>query len=127
MGKSANGVESQRQFESMLLQDCSKSVQLQGLPPRFQEFNSELHLACGFQELTAEEHLWFYGCFKGATFAEARAYASYVLERLGLTPDAKRMAEKFSGGMKRRLSFAMSTVGNPRAIFLDEPTTGREP
>eukprot|EP00238_Polyblepharides_amylifera_P005103 CAMPEP_0196595872 /NCGR_PEP_ID=MMETSP1081-20130531/82958_1 /TAXON_ID=36882 /ORGANISM="Pyramimonas amylifera, Strain CCMP720" /LENGTH=206 /DNA_ID=CAMNT_0041920647 /DNA_START=1 /DNA_END=617 /DNA_ORIENTATION=+ len=80
-----------------------------------------------FAELTGEEHLWFYGCFRGASLGEARAYADHILGRLGLKADAGRPARDYSGGMKRRLSFAMSTVGAPRAIFLDEPSTGLDP
>jgi len=80
-----------------------------------------------FTELTAEEHLWFYGYFKGQSLVQAKEYAAYALDRLGLKKDAHRMAKQFSGGMKRRLSFAMSTVGQPKALFLDEPTTGLDP
>lgn len=37
------------------------------------------------------------------------------------------MSKTFSGGMKRRLSMAIATIGNPGIIFLDEPTTGMDP
>jgi len=53
--------------------------------------------------------------------------ADYLLQRFGLTEAADRRASTYSGGMRRRLDIAMSLVGNPRVIFLDEPTTGLDP
>ena len=50
-----------------------------------------------------------------------------LLERFGLTDVADRAAGTYSGGMKRRLDLAMSLVGTPAVIFLDEPTTGLDP
>jgi ABC-2 type transport system ATP-binding protein len=50
-----------------------------------------------------------------------------LLTRLGLTDAADRLAGTYSGGMKRRLDLAMSLVGKPAVIFLDEPTTGLDP
>ncbi|NUS82155.1 MAG: ATP-binding cassette domain-containing protein, partial [Streptomyces sp.] len=50
-----------------------------------------------------------------------------LLERFDLTDAAKKPASTYSGGMKRRLDIAMTLVGNPRIIFLDEPTTGLDP
>ncbi|KAK1186059.1 ATP-binding cassette domain-containing protein, partial [Streptomyces sp. NBS 14/10] len=47
--------------------------------------------------------------------------------RFDLTDAAKKPASTYSGGMKRRLDIAMTLVGNPRIIFLDEPTTGLDP
>jgi len=53
--------------------------------------------------------------------------AEGLLERFGLTDAADRRAGTYSGGMKRRLDLAMSLVGKPAVIFLDEPTTGLDP
>jgi ABC-2 type transport system ATP-binding protein len=53
--------------------------------------------------------------------------ASALLERFGLTDAADRKASTYSGGMKRRLDIAMSLIGDPDVIFLDEPTTGLDP
>jgi len=50
-----------------------------------------------------------------------------LLKRLGLTDAAHRSASTYSGGMRRRLDIAMSLVGKPPLIFLDEPTTGLDP
>ena len=50
-----------------------------------------------------------------------------LLEKLGLAKDAKRKVEKYSGGMKRRLSLIMALIHDPQIVFLDEPTVGMDP
>jgi ABC-2 type transport system ATP-binding protein len=56
-----------------------------------------------------------------------RQVADDLLNRFGLTEAADRRVSTYSGGMRRRLDIAMSLVGKPRVIFLDEPTTGLDP
>lgn len=58
---------------------------------------------------------------------EGRRVAAELLERFDLTEAARKPASTYSGGMKRRLDIAMTLVGDPRIIFLDEPTTGLDP
>jgi ABC-2 type transport system ATP-binding protein len=53
--------------------------------------------------------------------------ADDLLAQFGLTDAAGRRVATYSGGMRRRLDIAMSLIGNPRIIFLDEPTTGLDP
>jgi ABC-2 type transport system ATP-binding protein len=53
--------------------------------------------------------------------------ADSLLQRFGLTDAAARKVSTYSGGMRRRLDIAMSLIGNPPVIFLDEPTTGLDP
>ncbi|PPL17652.1 ABC transporter ATP-binding protein [Microterricola pindariensis] len=55
------------------------------------------------------------------------AIADDLLERFSLTDAGKRKAATYSGGMMRRLDIAMSLIGDPPVIFLDEPTTGLDP
>ncbi|OKP90400.1 ABC transporter ATP-binding protein [Paenibacillus sp. P32E] len=56
-----------------------------------------------------------------------RQVADDLLIRFSLTEAANRRASTYSGGMRRRLDIAMSLIGNPQLIFLDEPTTGLDP
>ncbi len=56
-----------------------------------------------------------------------RRVADDLLERFGLADAAGRRVSAYSGGMRRRLDIAMSLIGDPRIIFLDEPTTGLDP
>src|SRR6202042_249278 len=53
--------------------------------------------------------------------------ADDLLRRFSLTEAASRRAATYSGGMRRRLDIAMSLIGNPPVIFLDEPTAGLDP
>ena len=55
------------------------------------------------------------------------AIADDLLDRFSLTDAAARMVSTYLGGMRRRLDIAMSLIGNPPVIFLDEPTTGLDP
>lgn len=57
----------------------------------------------------------------------AAAIADELLDRFSLTEAGGRPASTYSGGMRRRLDIAMSLVGDPSVIFLDEPTTGLDP
>jgi ABC-2 type transport system ATP-binding protein len=56
-----------------------------------------------------------------------RLVADDLLKRFGLTDAADRRVSTYSGGMRRRLDIALSLVGKPQIIFLDEPTTGLDP
>ena len=59
--------------------------------------------------------------------AEGRARVGELLERFDLVEAAGRPVSTYSGGMRRRLDLAMTLIGSPRVIFLDEPTTGLDP
>ena len=58
---------------------------------------------------------------------DPRQVADDLLNRFGLTDAADRRVATYSGGMRRRLDIAMSLIGKPQIIFLDEPTTGLDP
>src|SRR5262245_60503254 len=58
---------------------------------------------------------------------DGRRLVTELLERFELTESAQKPASTYSGGMRRKLDLAMTLVGNPRIIFLDEPTTGLDP
>jgi ABC-2 type transport system ATP-binding protein len=77
--------------------------------------------------LTGTENLLLMGRLLHLPGAERRARAARLLERFDLVDAAKRTPANYSGGMRRRLDIAMTLMGEPRLIFLDEPTTGLDP
>ncbi len=77
--------------------------------------------------LTGQENLILMADLHHLGRAEGRRRAAGLLERFELAEAAGKMASTYSGGMRRRLDLAMTLVGDPRIIFLDEPTTGLDP
>ncbi|MEV6300183.1 ATP-binding cassette domain-containing protein [Actinoplanes sp. NPDC051861] len=77
--------------------------------------------------LTGTQNLVLVARLLGASNAEARERAAELLERFRLTDAAGKAVKSYSGGMRRRLDLAVSLVGHPRLLFLDEPTTGLDP
>ncbi|MFE0824259.1 ATP-binding cassette domain-containing protein [Streptomyces sp. NPDC058847] len=77
--------------------------------------------------ITGEENMLLMADLHHLPRPEGRWVAAELLERFDLTEAAKKPASTYSGGMKRRLDIAMTLVGTPRIIFLDEPTTGLDP
>ncbi|MFJ6391403.1 ATP-binding cassette domain-containing protein [Streptomyces sp. NPDC091972] len=77
--------------------------------------------------ITGEENMLLMADLHHLPRSEGRRVAADLLERFDLTEAAKKPASTYSGGMKRRLDIAMTLVGDPRIIFLDEPTTGLDP
>ncbi|MCM2424760.1 ATP-binding cassette domain-containing protein [Streptomyces sp. RKAG337] len=77
--------------------------------------------------ITGEENMLLMADLHHLPKQEGRKVAAELLQRFDLVEAAKKPASTYSGGMKRRLDIAMTLVGNPRIIFLDEPTTGLDP
>ncbi|MFG2311552.1 ATP-binding cassette domain-containing protein [Streptomyces sp. NPDC048566] len=77
--------------------------------------------------ITGEENMLLMADLHHLSKAEGRRITADLLERFDLVEAAKKPASAYSGGMKRRLDIAMTLVGGPRIIFLDEPTTGLDP
>lgn len=77
--------------------------------------------------LTGEENLLLMADLHHLGRAEGRKRAADLLKRFELVDAAKKLPATYSGGMRRRLDLAMTLVGDPRIIFLDEPTTGLDP
>ncbi|MCX4800948.1 ATP-binding cassette domain-containing protein [Streptomyces sp. NBC_01214] len=77
--------------------------------------------------ITGEENMLLMADLHHLSRSEGRRVTGELLERFDLVEAAKKPAASYSGGMKRRLDIAMTLVGDPRIIFLDEPTTGLDP
>jgi ABC-2 type transport system ATP-binding protein len=77
--------------------------------------------------LTGRQNLLLMADLQHLGRAEGRRRAAELIERFDLTEAAGKLAATYSGGMCRRLDLAMTLVGEPRVIFLDEPTTGLDP
>ncbi|GIL45991.1 hypothetical protein Vafri_3095 [Volvox africanus] len=82
-----------------------------------------------WEQLTGEEHLLFYGRLKGLKGAELTNAVAVALKSVNLFNGrvGQKQSKKYSGGMKRRLSVAISFIGNPQVVYLDEPSTGLDP
>jgi ABC-2 type transport system ATP-binding protein len=77
--------------------------------------------------LTGQENLQLMADLKHLGSAEAKRLITDLLERFDLEESAQKLVSTYSGGMRRKLDLAMTLVGTPRIIFLDEPTTGLDP
>ena len=77
--------------------------------------------------LTGEENLALMADLRHLGRIDGKLVTSDLLERFDMTEEANRPASTYSGGERRRLDLAMTLVGDPRIIFLDEPTAGLDP
>ncbi|MCJ7456007.1 ABC transporter ATP-binding protein [Candidatus Bathyarchaeota archaeon] len=80
-----------------------------------------------YDDLTVEENLEFFGSIYRVPPDERRRHADEVLQLVRLEEFRRHFAGQLSGGMKRRLSLAVSLVHNPELLILDEPTAGIDP
>jgi ABC-2 type transport system ATP-binding protein len=79
------------------------------------------------EELTGRENLELIGRLYHLSRSHSRSRAAELLAQFDLMDAADRSAKNYSGGMQRRLDLAASLVGQPKVLFLDEPTTGLDP
>jgi ABC-2 type transport system ATP-binding protein len=77
--------------------------------------------------LTGEENLLLMADLNQLSRRDGRRRAAELLDRFDLADAGRKVVSTYSGGMRRRLDLAMTLVGSPRVIFLDEPTTGLDP
>jgi ABC-2 type transport system ATP-binding protein len=79
-----------------------------------------------FEALTAEDNVEFVGRMHGMDSSDIKERKKLLLEKMNIA-GRKKPAKSFSGGMKRRLSLAMSLIHHPQILFLDEPSAGLDP
>uniref|UniRef100_A0A8D2NJS6 ABC transporter domain-containing protein n=1 Tax=Zonotrichia albicollis TaxID=44394 RepID=A0A8D2NJS6_ZONAL len=80
-----------------------------------------------FNTLTVREHLLLYGSVKAPTWTKEQLDEQVTLEDVDLSQHQYKPVGALSGGMKRRLSIAISFIGNSKTVVLDEPTSGVDP
>ena len=81
-----------------------------------------------FMNMTGREHVALYAAIKGVPRDAIKEAVEAKLQEVGLNDaDSDRLSSEYSGGMKRKLSVACATIGNPQIVFLDEPSTGMDP
>ncbi|MCO5597008.1 hypothetical protein L7F22_051080 [Adiantum nelumboides] len=77
--------------------------------------------------LTGLEHVYLFASIKGLPSSLEKQMATELLSQVRLEKDMNARAGSYSGGMKRRLSVAIALIGDPKIVYLDEPTTGMDP
>jgi ABC-type multidrug transport system ATPase subunit len=80
-----------------------------------------------WDELTALDHMLLFSLIKRVHYPNMEEFFNRRLKEVGLLDSANLQVGKYSGGMRRRMSVALSTIGDPNVILMDEPTTGMDP
>ncbi|KAJ8324327.1 hypothetical protein O5D80_006397 [Batrachochytrium dendrobatidis] len=96
---------------------------------------SEVYKSIGFcpqfnilwEYLTVQEHLYFYARLKGIFKEDEDLAVHQAIVSVALEEQWDREVRELSGGQQRRVSIAIALLGNPKVVFLDEPTTGLDP
>ncbi|XP_059372109.1 phospholipid-transporting ATPase ABCA1b [Carassius carassius] len=101
-----------------ILREIDEVHQNMGYCPQFDAINDLL---------TGREHLEFYAILRGVPEKQVCEVAEWGIRKLGLVKYVDKKAGSYSGGNMRKLSTAISLIGAPPVVFLDEPTTGMDP
>eukprot|EP00842_Homolaphlyctis_polyrhiza_P002456 jgi/Hompol1/3210/HPOL_001591-RA len=133
LGQNGAGKTSTMNILSGLTPATSGDANLYGLSVRRQMHR--IHKMMGicpqhdilFADLTAREHVYLYAGLKGVPRKQWDLLVVDRLQSVRLLRVADDRSKTYSGGMRRRLSLIISTIGDPKIVFLDEPTTGMDP
>lgn len=93
----------------------------------FQQIGYCPQFDCLWPLVTVEEHIRCWAAVRGVSSSEMSAVVQYYLDGLWIGSHAAKPSGKCSGGTKRKLSYALSMLGRPRIVLLDEPSTGMDP
>jgi fluoroquinolone transport system ATP-binding protein len=129
LGPNGAGKSTTQRVLTGLLRDYSGSVSVLGREVR--DWGSDLYEKVGvgfelpvhFSRLTARENLAYFA----ALYKDKTEEIDVLLDKVDLLPHADVRVERFSKGMRVRLSFARAILCRPQLLFLDEPTTGLDP
>lgn len=80
-----------------------------------------------WKNITVREHLECYANIRGVPYNDIPRIINLYLNGLQIQEHADKQTQQCSGGTRRKLSFAMAMVGNPKVVLLDEPSTGMDP
>ncbi|XP_077510991.1 cholesterol transporter ABCA5-like isoform X7 [Amblyomma americanum] len=80
-----------------------------------------------WNNLTIREHLHLFAALRGIRSSEIESVTNWLMDKLNIREHADKRAKQLSGGTKRKLSYAVSMLGKPRIVLLDEPSTGMDP
>lgn len=107
---------------------CGESIMQSGGLDRIRSFMGVCpQFDVQWPELTGYEHLKLFADLKGIPLSKTHAEAMQLLQKVKLEEAMNACVSTYSGGMKRRLSVAMALLGDPKVVYLDEPTTGMDP
>merc|ERR1712000_139900 len=116
-----------------LIEATAGDTYVYGLSSKSDRSQVQSHIGVCFQhdilweKLSAGQHVQLFATLKGIESSRVQEVIKKRLSDVGLYGVKDKAAGEFSGGMKRRLSVAIASVGNPKVVFLDEPTTGLDP
>ncbi|XP_030747414.1 ATP-binding cassette sub-family A member 5-like [Sitophilus oryzae] len=80
-----------------------------------------------WRNITVREHLEIYAAIRGVPYEDIDRIVNNYINGLQIHDHVDKQVKQCSGGTKRKLSFAMSMIGNPKIVLLDEPSTGMDP
>lgn len=133
LGPNGAGKSTTMMMLAGLLQPNSGTIQINGetMHPQHRELQKRLGIVpqdlAIYLEMTAGENLNFFGRLYGLRGEKLKSRMDYALEIAGLTRQRDDLAATYSGGMKRRLNFAVGLLHEPQLLILDEPTVGVDP
>lgn len=133
LGPNGAGKSTMMNIMADIMNPTKGEVLYEGEPIRKLGANYRLHIGylpqkVGYYgDFTAKKTLEYFGNLRGVKKGQLEARVNEVLEFVNLAEVQEHKVKTFSGGMKQRLGIAVSLIGNPEILILDEPTVGLDP